>query len=41
MSDWEYMKNSPFLFARKIDERVDKNVIIEIQNYLKSTCISE
>jgi hypothetical protein len=37
MSDWEYMKNSPFLFARKIDERVDKNLIIAIKNYLSST----
>ncbi|MHA8051683.1 beta-1,6-N-acetylglucosaminyltransferase [Aquirufa sp. ROCK-SH2] len=36
MSDWEYMKNSPFLFARKIDERVDKSLILEIKNYLKS-----
>jgi hypothetical protein len=37
MSDWEYMKNSPFLFARKIDERVDKDLILEIKNYLSST----
>jgi hypothetical protein len=36
LSDWEYMKKSPFLFARKIDERVDKNLILEIKNYLMS-----
>jgi hypothetical protein len=30
------MKKSPFLFARKIDEGVDKNWILEIKNYLKS-----
>jgi hypothetical protein len=36
LSDWEYMKKSPFLFARKIDEGVDKNLIFEIKNYLKS-----
>lgn len=34
MSDWEYMKNSPFLFARKIDESVDKRLITEIKNHL-------
>jgi hypothetical protein len=34
MSDWEYMKSSPFLFARKIDERVDKGLILEIKNHL-------
>ncbi|MHA8067277.1 beta-1,6-N-acetylglucosaminyltransferase [Aquirufa sp. ROCK2-A2] len=34
ISDWEYMKNSPFLFARKIDERVDKSLITEIKNHL-------
>jgi dTDP-4-amino-4,6-dideoxygalactose transaminase len=34
MSDWEYMKSSPFLFARKIDERIDKELILTIKNHL-------
>ncbi|MHA8067278.1 beta-1,6-N-acetylglucosaminyltransferase [Aquirufa sp. ROCK2-A2] len=37
LTDWEYMKNSPFLFARKIDEKVDKDLILEIKNYLHSS----
>lgn len=35
LSDWPFMKNSPFLFARKIDEKVDKELIIKIKNHVK------